>query len=65
MSTADNRPLNAAAFARLMAPFEPFERAPVIAVAVSGGRDSLALALLARQWAAARMATVSAWSSAW
>ncbi|MBI2742273.1 MAG: tRNA lysidine(34) synthetase TilS [Rhodospirillales bacterium] len=54
MSTADNRPLDAAGFARLMAPFEPFERAPVVAVAVSGGRDSLALALLARQWAAAR-----------
>ncbi len=37
-----------------MAPFEPFERAPVVAVAVSGGRDSLALALLARQWTVAR-----------
>ena len=37
-----------------MAPFEPFERAPVVAVAVSGGRDSLALALLAQEWAAAR-----------
>jgi tRNA(Ile)-lysidine synthase len=37
-----------------MAPFEPFERAPVLAVAVSGGRDSLALALLAREWAIAR-----------
>lgn len=54
MSTTDNRLIDAAEFARLMAPFEPFERAPVVAVAVSGGRDSLALALLARQWAAAR-----------
>lgn len=54
MSTADNRPLDAAAFARLMAPFEPFERAPVVAVGVSGGRDSLALALLAREWIGAR-----------
>jgi tRNA(Ile)-lysidine synthase len=54
VSTADDRPLDAAAFARLMAPFEPFERAPVVAVAVSGGRDSLALALLAQEWASAR-----------
>lgn len=37
-----------------MAPFEPFEGAPAVAVAVSGGRDSLALALLAQEWAAAR-----------
>jgi len=37
-----------------MAPFEPFERAPIVAVAVSGGRDSLALALLAEEWASAR-----------
>ena len=48
MSTAGDRSLEAAEFERLMAPFEPFERAPVIAVAVSGGRDSLALALLAQ-----------------
>lgn len=54
MSTTDNRLIDAAEFARLMAPFEPFECAPVVAVAVSGGRDSLALALLARQWATAR-----------
>ena len=47
-------PVGAADFARLMAPFEPFESAPVLAVGVSGGRDSLALALLARDWAAAR-----------
>ena len=37
-----------------MATFEPFETDPVVAVAVSGGRDSLALALLSRDWAAAR-----------
>lgn len=41
-------------FATLMAPFGPFEAAPVLAVAVSGGRDSLALALLAHDWAVAR-----------
>jgi tRNA(Ile)-lysidine synthase len=48
------QPLDAGAFARLMAPFEPFERSPILAVAVSGGRDSLALALLSRGWAVER-----------
>ncbi len=42
------------AFAPLMAPFAPFEDHPVLAVAVSGGRDSLALALLAQEWAERR-----------
>ncbi|MDA8231909.1 MAG: tRNA lysidine(34) synthetase TilS [Magnetospirillum sp.] len=37
-----------------MAPLGPFEADPQIAVAVSGGPDSLALALLAADWAAAR-----------
>ncbi len=37
-----------------MRPFEPFERRPVLALAVSGGRDSRAMALLARRWAARR-----------
>jgi tRNA(Ile)-lysidine synthase len=46
--------LSTAAFARLMTPFEPFESAPVVAVAVSGGRDSLALTLLAGDWAQGR-----------
>lgn len=36
-----------------MEPFAPFEAAPVVAVAVSGGRDSLCLALLAKAWAVA------------
>ncbi|MGH8430076.1 MAG: tRNA lysidine(34) synthetase TilS, partial [Solimonas sp.] len=35
-----------------MEPFAPFEAAPVVAVAVSGGRDSLCLALLTQAWAA-------------
>jgi tRNA(Ile)-lysidine synthase len=48
------QPLDAGAFVRLMAPFEPFETSPVLAVAVSGGRDSLALALLSHGWAAER-----------
>lgn len=54
VTPADAGPVDGAAFARLMAPFEPFETAPVVVVAVSGGRDSLALALLVRDWAAAR-----------
>lgn len=47
-------PLNAAEFAALMAPLEPFEARPDLAVAVSGGADSLCLALLAAEWARAR-----------
>lgn len=43
-------PVGAVEFAALMRPFEPFEGRPRLAVAVSGGRDSLALALLAREW---------------
>jgi tRNA(Ile)-lysidine synthase len=46
--------LGGAAFERLMAPFAPFETHPDLAVAVSGGRDSLCLALLASEWAASR-----------
>jgi tRNA(Ile)-lysidine synthase len=54
VNAAQPPPLDAGAFARLMAPFEPFEASPVLAVAVSGGRDSLALALLLHGWAAER-----------
>jgi tRNA(Ile)-lysidine synthase len=45
------RPVTQADFASLMAAFGPFETKPMLAVAVSGGRDSLALALLANDWA--------------
>lgn len=38
----------------LMAALGPFERRPRLAVAVSGGADSLALCLLAARWARAR-----------
>ncbi len=38
-------------FGRAMAALGPFERAPRLAVAVSGGSDSLALAFLASAWA--------------
>lgn len=44
-------PLSRAAFADLMAAVGPFERAPRVAVAVSGGGDSMALGLLADLWA--------------
>jgi tRNA(Ile)-lysidine synthase len=47
-------PVSGEEFERLMAPFAPFEESPAIAVAVSGGRDSLSLALLSRDWASAR-----------
>jgi tRNA(Ile)-lysidine synthase len=41
-------------FARAMARLGPFESPPHLAVAVSGGADSTALALLAQDWAADR-----------
>jgi tRNA(Ile)-lysidine synthase len=43
-----------------MARLAPFERAPALALAVSGGADSIALALLASAWAAERGGTVTA-----
>jgi tRNA(Ile)-lysidine synthase len=52
--SADRAELTAETFAALMAPFCPFESRPVVAVAVSGGRDSLALALLAHDWGRSR-----------
>ncbi len=42
------------AFADRMAALGPFEPAPRLAAAVSGGADSLALALLAQRWAIGR-----------
>ena len=53
-------PLSAGDFAGMMARLGPFERNPTIAVAVSGGPDSLALTLLLAEWATARDATVAA-----
>jgi tRNA(Ile)-lysidine synthase len=44
-------PVGAAEFAARMAQLGPFEPAPRIGVAVSGGADSMALALLADRWA--------------
>jgi tRNA(Ile)-lysidine synthase len=57
---ASAAPLDAAEFAALMARFAPFEVQPDLAVAVSGGADSMALALLADGWARARGGAVTA-----
>ena len=47
-----------ATFAAVMARLGPWETAPRLAVAVSGGADSLALTLLADRWAKARGGSV-------
>jgi tRNA(Ile)-lysidine synthase len=52
--------LGAAEFAGLIETLGPFEQRPRVAVAVSGGPDSLCLCLLAAGWAAARGGVVSA-----
>lgn len=49
-----------AVFAHAMAQLGPFEPQPHIAVAVSGGADSLALALLADRWARAQGGRITA-----
>jgi tRNA(Ile)-lysidine synthase len=53
-------PLSETEFAEAMAALGPFERTPALAVAVSGGADSLALCLLACRWAEARNGSVTA-----
>jgi len=53
-------PLGAAEFAALMARLGPYESRPRVAVAVSGGADSLALALLAQDWVRAAGGTLTA-----
>lgn len=57
---ADLPPLTAEEFAARLAALGPFERPPRLAVAVSGGPDSMALALLAREWVSARGGTIRA-----
>jgi tRNA(Ile)-lysidine synthase len=47
---ASKAALSASEFAALMAPFAPFETAPQVALGLSGGADSMALALLLRDW---------------
>lgn len=48
------RAVDADAFSSALDPLGPFETSPVLAVAVSGGSDSMALALLANSWARKR-----------
>ncbi len=47
-------------FAAAMGRVGPFEPAPALAVAVSGGADSMALAILTREWVAQRNGYVTA-----
>ncbi len=56
-STGDNL---LAHFAQVMGTFTPFEKNPQIAIALSGGGDSMALLHLACQWAASCGAQISA-----
>jgi tRNA(Ile)-lysidine synthase len=51
---AELAPLSAAEFNQALAPLGPFEPRPRLAVAVSGGADSMALVLQADRWARAR-----------
>lgn len=53
MTDPDPEPVTDAEFAAAMARLGPFAPAPSIAVAVSGGADSMALVLLTWRWAAA------------
>ena len=53
-------PVTDAEFAQAMARLGPFEPAPTLAVAVSGGADSLALTLLADHWVQARGGSITA-----
>lgn len=52
--------INQKNFDRLMRQFAPFERAPHIAVATSGGADSMALVLLVDEWTRHRDGRVTA-----
>ncbi len=51
LSSTTATPLSDDEFAARIGRFSPFERAPTIAIGVSGGRDSMGLALLASRWA--------------
>jgi tRNA(Ile)-lysidine synthase len=55
-------PVGAVEFAALVAMLGPYERAPEVGVAVSGGADSMALLLLARDWAEERCGRVVAFT---
>ncbi len=51
-------PIHPAEFADLLDPLGPFEPQPLLAVAVSGGADSMATALILRDWARGRAGAV-------
>ena len=53
-------PVSAREFAGAMTALGPFERRPRLAVAVSGGADSMALLLMAQEWAAGVKGSVTA-----
>lgn len=59
-SDGDGETLTDSGFAARMAAFDPFEPAPRLAVALSGGADSHALARLADSWARKRGGAVTA-----
>jgi tRNA(Ile)-lysidine synthase len=54
--------ISESAFAGAMVSFEPFEPCPVLAVAVSGGPDSMALCCLTQRWAQSRGGSVLAFT---
>ncbi len=58
-ATSDQQPLSTA-FPSLLSACSPFESHPHLAVAVSGGPDSMALLLLAQAWTQARAGKVTA-----
>ena len=62
MARGANRaaPITEIEFDRMMTPLGPFERPPDIAVAVSGGADSMALVLLADGWVRRRAGRMTA-----
>ena len=51
MNSLDEAPLSATEFGRLLDAVGPFDAPPRVAVATSGGADSVALCLLTHQWA--------------
>ena len=59
-SKGSDAPLLPVEFDRLMQAVGPFESRPRVAVAVSGGSDSMALALLAADWATRRGGAITA-----
>lgn len=54
------QPVGAGEFAAAMHALGPWEAAPQLCVAVSGGADSMALALLAHEWTKARQGRIKA-----